>query len=480
MFAATLPSDIWITVLLYLSVEELAHIAQTSRYFHALVNEYGWKAYLKANPRDTWSLSRALQKWNAHDHVRYNTITEHNWTLPSFVARPLASKWSGKLQPVLSINGSRLLVAAANHIYSYTFGRSAVPGAAPSIQFECAYSTNKVLQATRDITSIRCVPDGGYDRTVYVGYADGSLERVVLPACKPGNEGPIHIEPSYREKKPYHGDDAVVSISSCGDHVLSLSSSGTAVFSTNSTNSSPQFLDMGVRSWVSHLSHRQAILGTSSLTPLAVHGIHESHISEKPSHFLTNSTHDDHPRASAVYGICGTPPSAPWGGSEQVIISGWYDGVVNVHDLRSSRRAHRIPGVTSYPAGGALYPVMSMCDPWLFEPVYDVSSGGGGGCHIAAGTARHSVVAFWDVRAANKGWSVHGPGNDSSPVYSVILENSRLFGATQSRPFVLDFGPGAREETYPKLTRPPREEGLKRRDSSGVGFYCTRYGHSRS
>jgi hypothetical protein len=37
------------------------------------------------------------------------------------------------------------------------------------------------------------------------------------------------------------------------------------------------------------------------------------------------------------------------------------------------------------------------------------------------------------------GWSVYAPGNDRSPVYTVILESSRLFGATESRPFVYDF-----------------------------------------
>ena len=339
---------------------------------------------------------------------------------------------------------------------------------------------NKVTQASRDITSIECVPDGGFDRTVYVGYADGSLERVVLPACKPGAQGPIHPEATHRERRPYHGAEAVESITSSGDHVLSLSSNGTAVFFSNSLKTPPQFIELRVRSWAAHLTDRHAVLGASSLTPLVVHALHESRLSNTPSHILTSSTHDDHPRASAVYGICSPPPSAPWGASENIVISGWYDGMVNVHDLRSSRRAHRIPGVTSYPAGGALYPVMSMCDPWLFEPVYDISAGGGSACHIAAGMGRHSVVAFWDVRAATKGWSVHAPGNDSSPVYSVVMESSRLFGATQSRPFVMDFGPGAREDTYPPLTRPPREEGLKRRDSSGLGFYVTRYGHSRT
>ena len=170
------------------------------------------------------ALVASVRSGSVSDHLRlfachmvsrclhsYHTMADRNWTLPSFVARPLASKWSGKLQPHLAINSSRLFVAAASHIYSYTFGRSEESGAAPNIQFECAYMINKVLQASRDITSIQCVPDGGFDRTVYVGYADGSLERVVLPACKAGVQGLIHPETSKRDKRPYHGSDAVES-----------------------------------------------------------------------------------------------------------------------------------------------------------------------------------------------------------------------------------------------------------------------------
>ncbi|KAI0755135.1 hypothetical protein C8Q80DRAFT_1117614 [Daedaleopsis nitida] len=481
MAAHPLPSDIWIGVLQYMSLADLAHLSQASKYFRALVHEYGWQTYLKANPRRTWSLAKSMQLWTPYARLRFQELADRNWTMPAFVARPLASKWGSKLQPHLAINKSRLFVAAGSFIYSYAFGYSEQQGTNSTIRFECAYMINKVVQASRDITSIRCVPDGGFDRTVYVGFADGVLERVVLPACKAGVQAPIQLEPIHRERRPYHGTDAVESISSNRTHLLSISSNGTAAFFSNSSpDSAPTVLRLNVRSWAAHLTDRYAVLGASSLTPLVVHSVRESQLSDAPTHVLTSSMHDDHPRASAVYGICDVPPSAPWGGSEHVVVSGWYDGVVNVHDLRSSRRAPRIPGVAALPPGGALYPVLSMCDPWLCEPIYDVSAGGGAECHIAAGTARHSVVAFWDVRAANRGWSVHAPGNDSSPVYSVALDSSRLFGATQSRPFVLDFGPGAREDTYPSLTRPLREDGLKRRDSSGVGFYVTRYGHSRT
>jgi hypothetical protein len=83
--------------------------------------------------------------------------------------------------------------------------------------------------------------------------------------------------------------------------------------------------------------------------------------------------------------------------------------------------------------------VLTLANSWSIEPIYSVSSGGGAGSHIAAGSARHSLVSFWDVRSPAGGFSVHAPLNDPSPVYSLILESSRLFGVTQSRPFVLDF-----------------------------------------
>lgn len=34
---------------------------------------------------------------------------------------------------------------------------------------------------------------------------------------------------------------------------------------------------------------------------------------------------------------------------------------------------------------------------------------------------------------------MHAPGNDRSPVFSVQLESSRLFGVTEMRGFVYDF-----------------------------------------
>lgn len=480
----SLPSDVLIILMNYFSTRDLAALSGTCRFLYTLVEEYGWKGYLRVNSRPSYSLHHSFSHWKEHSQVRYNTIADHHWSYAEFVARPLSQKWTGKLQPVLAINSSRLLVAAGNTIYSYVF-TIAKPGRSPGIKLECLYTTSNQLQARRDITSLTSVADGGLDRTVYVGYADGAVEHITLPVCKIGMEG-TSIDSSYRNRQHIYGSDPVESLSSAGDYVLSLSSAGTAVFFNRvalAKSEAPQTLELQTRSWSSHLSTHAstpyAVFGTSSTTPLVVHNIHTSHIASTPSAILAPSQSDDKPeRPSAVYGISGTPSSAPWGASDQIVVSGWYDGVVRVHDMRSSVRASSKTDALDGPA--PLRPVLSIYDPWTFEPIYSVACGGGNSSHVAAGTARHSVVALWDVRSPTQGWSVHAPGNDSSPVYSVILESSRVFGATQSRPFVLDFGTDVRDDTYPSLPRNHREDGLKRRDKTGVGFYVTKYSHART
>jgi len=279
-------------------------------------------------------------------------------------------------------------------------------------------------------------------------------------------------------------DGAIVkSLSSDRGSLLSLSSQGTAALIDTSYASPTQIINLQRRSWSSHLSMKSstpfAAFGTSSTTPLVVHSITSSTLSPNPSAILyANAKHASENRSSAVYGISGIPLSGPWGGSDQVLVSGWYDGLVRVHDLRSSSR---IPGMNSSAGPAPLLPVLSLYDSWSFEPIYAVSCGGGSSNHIAAGSARHSVVAFWDVRSPSQGWSVHAPGNDSSPVYSIHLESSRLFGATQSRPFVYDFGPGVTHDTYPHMPATRGDDGLKHRmGKNGVGYYVTKYHHSRN
>lgn len=185
----------------------------------------------------------------------------------------------------------------------------------------------------------------------------------------------------------------------------------------------------------------------------------------------------------AAYGITRGPLNSPWGASPQILVSGWFDGQVRIYDMRDSSAACARALASSLTTNGDLgerfrrptflKPVLSLYDRWQHEPIYTVACGGGNGSYVAAGAARHGVVAFWDVRRSagerlseattspqettdtlahasvggyarsvgKTGWSVHAPVNtsDSSPVFDLIMESSRVFGVTDRAGFVLDF-----------------------------------------
>ncbi|KAI0789800.1 hypothetical protein C8Q75DRAFT_806946 [Abortiporus biennis] len=503
-----IPSDILILIMRELTVSDLANLSASCKALHSLVEEFGWSCCLRRHPRPSKSLERSAEQWSPSTRIRINTIIDRNYDDQEFIARPLSNRWVGKLQPILAINSSRLLLAARNLIYSYAFIPSSDPEVAPPVQLDCIYTTSSISDPSRDITSVACIPDDGLDRTVVVGYANGIVEQLFLPPSSTtgATSEAVHV----KERQELHGTDIVESISTSKRHVLSLSSSGVAAFSPLSsiskhhhTHHHHQILQFNSRSWATYLSPSStstpyAAFGTSSKQPLGVHHILPSKLSTQPYVYLGPSSKPEHVHSSAVYAIDSAPPSAPWGSSDQIIVSGWFDGLVRVHDLRSSSRLLSSPSSSpSSQTTSVLLPTMSFADPWSFEPIYSLSTGGGSSSHIVAGTARHSILSFWDIRMPAKGWSVHAPGNDSSPVYSVILDGPRVFGANESRGFVLDFGVGVREDTYPPINvnrgggggravgggrgwrqSLPTPE-LKRKSPGSPGFYVTKYAHDR-
>lgn len=193
---------------------------------------------------------------------------------------------------------------------------------------------------------------------------------------------------------------------------------------------------------------------------------------------------------SAVYAITHGPPASPWGTSPQILASGWFDGIVRIYDLRA---ASNLPPLQKDGQSISQHtPILTMQDPWSWDPVYSLSLGGGGGTHVAAGMARHSVVALWDIRnvmsssperGRKTGWSVHAPGNDQSPVYGLVAEGSRIWGVTERRPFILDFANHA--GSWPDVER-VRGDGLlnlkksannARNGRKEKDFYVTVYSH---
>lgn len=378
-------------------------------------------------------------------------MSDSAWQRSDFIARPLSRTWLGKFQTVMASSPSRLVVGAGSNLYSYSFGIAKSSTSSPSVAFEGAISLLEHPDRTRNITALGFI-EGGQDQILDIAFQDGAIERVHLISTT-SDTGPPVLSFTRNRLAPLPNGDFVESLSSESNILLALSSNGHVRLSSNhldSSDTSPlSTIDLKSRSWVSHLclqaSTPYAAFGVSSNTPLNVHAIADNgQASSQPIAILHTSRCADLPieklSSSAVYGLSRGPMNSPWGSSPQIIVSGWFDGQVRCYDLRSSSRTSPLAKNGHTGTGPApLRPVLSLADRWSYEPIYSVSSGGGSASHIAAGTARHSVISFWDIRSPKNGWSVHAPGNDSSPVYSVILESSRCFGVTQSRPFVYDF-----------------------------------------
>lgn len=489
----SLPVDIIIIVFESLGLHDFTALSLTCHLLYSAVVDYGWSSFLHSNPRPSHSLANARALWTPHNQARYDVMTDSAWQRSEFIARPLSRMWPGKFQTVMASSSSRLVVGAGSNLYSYSFGIAKSSTASPPVTFEGAISLLEYPDRQRNITALTFI-EGGQDRILDVAFQDCTIERVHLISMTSDTGRPI-LSFTRSKLTPLPNGDFVESLSSESNIILALSSNGQARLSSNhldpSDTSPPSIIEVKSRSWVSHLclqaSTPYAAFGVSSNTPLNVHAIADSgQLSSQPIAILHTSRCADLPieklPSSAVYGLSRGPMNSPWGSSPQIIVSGWFDGQVRCYDLRSSSRTSSLSKNGHTTAGPApLRPVLSLADRWSYEPIYSVSCGGGSASHVAAGTARHSIISFWDVRSPKNGWSVHAPGNDPSPVYSVILESSRCFGVTQSRPFVYDFGPGVSMDTYPPIPRVKGIDNLKhKKGTNRATYYAMQYEHNSS
>lgn len=397
--------------------------------------------------------------------MKYHHLSDITWREEIFIARPLSSAWPGTFRrPVLAISDSRLVVTSRTHVDSYTFHTPQTPTLSPQIRKEASLELGGGGAAADVITSIAPAHDqDGAD--FYIGLASGNVAPMSINMS---GSGTLHLPTSI---EAIHSGDSVLALSSKGDTLLGVSQNGIA---TVSNAGFVETLDLKTRAWTCHLTTNHATFGLTSKAPLIVHTIQPSGISNQPAYVLDPTSQDTHSK-SAVFGVCGTPPSAAWG-SDQVLVSGWYNGSVNIHDLRASTRLRDYSTPSSTPH---LLPMLTFVEPSA-DPIYCVATGGGSSSHLAAGLARHGMVAFWDIRGRRSaGWSVYAPGNDPSPVYSVILESSRLFGVTQARPFIYDFGPGVVEDTHPSFPLSRAEARALKKQGNGPGYYVTTWCHSQ-
>ncbi|KZS93632.1 hypothetical protein SISNIDRAFT_485250 [Sistotremastrum niveocremeum HHB9708] len=398
----------------------------------------------------TRSTSLRRADWSARAQVRHQYLSDRAWKNHLFITQPIDFAWRGKRHPILSLSADRLVVAVGSRLMVYSIsaaGRDRPTKLTKHCTLDISVSSRspRNSMALTDVTGLGCVEPGlvGIPDSIVVTQGDGSLREVELPSniYQPPPDKPC--DAVLRTRSPSQSSGSIQSMSSYRSNSLTLSSTGMAyLYGGSIFDTSPSTVQISrAKGWSTHLTSSWAALGTSSPTPLTICSVTPSGLSSHPIAGLHRSV--DHlalpaqasASPSAVYGITSPPIGFPAGSPDQIVVSAWFDGKVRLHDLRD----------------GSPKPSLVMKDPWTAtDAKYCVSVGGGASAQVVAGSSFHSVVCVWDVRSPDKsGWSLHAPGNDRSPVYSLILEGSRMWCATESRVCVFDFDPDAIVGLYP-------------------------------
>lgn len=462
------------------------------------VDESGWLVHLRHDKRTCRSLALTRRTWSAYESLRYDNLTDRAWREGAFIARPLSSCWRKFCVPAFAMSSRRIIYAACRELHSYAFTPPRSNGLAPGLRFEGKLVVQDPMSkgasngriSRNNITGLGFNPD---ESALVASFEDGSVMEIQVPESLLSREtlsdGETSPEPLPAELL-YKAKHTIACLSARSHLFLTFSSRGDVTL-YNSLTGTKSNLALGFQrsaafaAYLSASGNRYAALGTSGSESvgLRIHTISESDLCQIPSvalGFGELDVADDgaytelrHPMNAAL-ALSDPPPH--FGSSGQVLVAGWMDGVVRIYDLRSSRRSSpsEISGIdgksTAVPT---LLPVMSMYDR-VSRGIGTVASGGGAGCYVAASALMDSSTSFWDVRSPRDAWSVHAPvTTDPSPVYTLGMESSRLFGATGRRPFIYDFGPGLTPDTYPTIEM-NGGDGLAL-ESDGIGYRVRRY-----
>ncbi|CAD6573367.1 MAG: hypothetical protein CYPHOPRED_005132, partial [Cyphobasidiales sp. Tagirdzhanova-0007] len=284
---------------------------------------------------------------------------------------------------------------------------------------------------TDDVTAIAPV-EGTAD--IIISHVSGLLQKCRIEDSPTGR-------PQIRSICRYsHPGQTIQALDAARSGILacatSYSGGSVSIYQTSSPWAEPYSWRLQTRPWSimlqpTAMKPQWLAVGHSGPEPLSLYTLGESGLPVSTNGNITLRGNDC---STAVYGLTSPPLTSPIGNTRDTLLSGWYDGSVRVHDLRRQSKE----------------PVIELVDPLADSPVYSIACGGGSGCTIAAGTARHGVIRVWDIRKATTsrktGHSIFGPGKDSSPVYGLQMEHDRLFGVTDRRAYMLEFGRGEHQK----------------------------------
>ncbi|KAH7337013.1 hypothetical protein B0J17DRAFT_665834 [Rhizoctonia solani] len=449
-----LPVDIFIVILKHLDARELAVLGRVCRLLHELVASTGWETYILFRPRPSISLSHHLDAISPLRKARYIHLIDRAWASHNSVIRPLSLNYYAvrDASPYLVATPSMLIIAIANalHVYSFLNGGT-------DVRWRGSVALHRG-GVHDDITGLGAPsqPGPGRGECVIVSLANGKLLRVRLSP----NDEPLQATVTAHYSHPathitslstsrWESKAGLALTTALGELVSLYNTRSPWIEPTRVTASTSTTVPgkKQARIWCSLVAQSDTLAITGS-TQLSLYPI-------LPTGLGTYGTTLAGPaKSSACYALAHPPGTA-----QNLVLSGWHDGIVRMYDLRT----------------GAVE--LTMQDPWSDSAVYCVGAGGGSGMHVVAGYSNHGMIAIFDIRAPTSGYTAYAPFSSLSPprprngltqVSSLHVEGARIFGTTPHLPFVLDFGPDVTQNTYPFVKEKP-----DRMTPDGRSFYYT-------
>lgn len=440
---SALPSDILALIIAELDARSLARLQSCSSTLSSVAQTHGWPALDRLHRANAASLRPATTAWTPKQHVRFGLAVDKAWNEMDAAFIQLGPTWQRRCLPVLDLDetNERLLVGVGPDLQAVGFdGRS---------RGEVTRTMRMGRAATDDLTGVMAVP-GTCD--VVIGSLSGTLRRVRM------EQDETRSIATYAS--PTMGGNAKMAIealSATSELIATAStarlgarrgaSSGEAgaentrgtgtvsLYALKSPWQAPYSLSVSTKPWSVHiLSNTTLAVGHSGHTPLSTFALRPSGIDE-----LSRRDYTGPPFKSAVYAFAPYPAFSP---RDDLILTGWYDGVVRLYDIRQSTSTAAI----------------ELGDAWSADAVYSLASSPSLSHQVTVGTARHSSIKLGDLRRPVSADTASGYAGlhttiyaaaDQSPIYSVACDGkARVFGVTERRAFMLDFKPGAVEDRW--------------------------------
>jgi hypothetical protein len=434
----TLPLDIVANTLVsYLSYSSLLNLSSTSKSLRiTLSSPLIWQAFLNHKKYVDITQSKHLSGLPLRMRAAVGGRAEAGWENHTFKAQSLfAQRWQRVCLPRLEISPEFIAVAVGADIQIRWIQNVGIFDKVDRKQW-MVYNLGK--HGSQDITDMMPLP--GLPTEFIIGQADGLIRHLEFST----------EDTTYMVKRVFQHPRAIIrSLSTTSEYFVALSSTSSnthhiSFYPLNKSEDigaqsyaevcpinteSPPFRETTLpikdvvdpdfttahptRPWQAlFLSPTVLALGSTSPDALCVYDFYPeaTHPLQKSRQLLSHparlsgQTDLPQPNKTSIYAMHQYTPS--------LLLTGWYHGPANIHDLRLSTQ----------------YPVLAMNDPIDDGAVYSVSTDGG--TRVLVGGHNHGLIKVFDVRMPSRGWSIY-LGRERSPVYAIKAEHSKIFAATE-------------------------------------------------